>query len=117
MPTAPDDGPQGDERTFATGLTADEVDNKWHAKSLLGELGDPAEVAQVWECCYLCKRKEGQESVTFEVADGAASLRTPPIALHPVRIRGYGKNWVYRLCEECMLLLLSLTMEDEEEED
>ena len=50
MPTAPDDGPQGDERTFATGLTADEVDNRWHAKSLLGGLGDPEEVAQVWEC-------------------------------------------------------------------
>ena len=55
--------------------------------------------------------------MTFEVADGTASLRTPPIALHPVRIRGYGKNWVYRLCEECMLLLLSLTMEGEEDED
>ena len=110
-----DDQPDPEGVTFATGLTTDDVENKWRVQSLLQELGDPEEPPKSWERCYLCKRKQGQESVTYEVADGAASLRTPPIVLHQVRIPGYGKHWVYRVCEECMLLLLSLTMEDEED--
>ena len=116
MPKERDDRDRADTVTYATGLTADEVGEKWHARSLLRELGDTEEPSAMWECCYLCKRREGQDSVTFEVAEGAASLRTAPVTLRQVQVPGMGSHWVYRLCEECMLLLVSLTMEDEDDD-
>lgn len=107
--------PDPDGMTYATGLTADEVSQKWEAGKLLRELGDREEPAALWERCYLCKRRPAERSVTFEVAEGATSLRTLPIVLHRVVARGLGGHWVYTLCEECMLLLVSLTEREEDE--
>jgi hypothetical protein len=91
-------------RAFATGLTVEGVlqENK---KMEMGLGAD--------QCCYVCKRRAGQESAVVSIGDSpedGVGLVNLPIKLSPYHRKldlGEGRNveLIYLLCMECRLLI------------
>ena len=104
------------DRIFATGFTMDDIIRETQKL----EQGIPSDFP-----CYLCKRKEGQDSAVIFVehetetppALGGLKLAPREIKLTPVTIVVDGEKKVkvtFMLCMECRALLAGILQEDKE---
>ena len=89
---------------IVVGMTLDELSNELkqihHA-----ELERMA--PEVRKRCYLCKRRNGDESILLQ--DGSKEIRTGKVRIEPTEIDlGEGGILVYHLCLECSWLLTGL---------
>ena len=92
---------QEQQRTIVlTGLTTDEVAAKLQISKLFEERGSRKENGGT---CYLCKRKEGDESFSFDPENDACF--TPPLHILYIEAEMGNISFVFRVCHECCILL------------
>ena len=86
---------------IATGLTVTQLRDREKTNELIKEMGiECPEVSQ----CYLCKRKENEESVLVEQGEDTVYYPAIELNLHTIEIRE-GVKMGFRLCSECEFLL------------
>ena len=91
-----------------SGQTLDEFAHKVKVRELIGSITEDDQQG----ACYLCKRQEGKQSLGVHVPmpedPGEVMIHAPEIELIWVGIEAGGREFLYPLCQECMLLLEGL---------
>jgi len=89
-------------KRLMTGKTFEEFGTQLQVDEYLQSLGE--ESSHNNKHCYLCKRGEGEKTLSFDPED-IDSVFTPPIQLYGKEIVAGDFVMVYLLCQECLVFL------------